>query len=108
MSRPSAYVRQVNDVGQHTADAVAITPNSLHATVTRLSGFSIRESAGIAGAAAVNFRRGSSSGQLLAVVELAANGSSTQTFPFDFDAPEGVYVEVVSGTVSGVLIQRGS
>jgi len=42
------------------------------------------------------------------VVELAANGSQSTDlhYPIDGDPTGGVYVEVVAGTVDGVLFHR--
>ena len=80
-----------------------ITPNANHPTVTRLSGFSIRENAGSAAPASVNFRKLNSGGQILFVLELAANESATLMVPEPFSAEDGVYVHVLSGEVEGVL-----
>lgn len=84
---------------------VTITANSNHTAVTRLGGYSIRESAATAAAAAVNLRRGTVAGQIIAVIELAANGSVTDMWPGLVGATGGVYVEVVAGTVEGVLFE---
>ncbi len=83
--------------------ATTITANANHGGVTRLSGFSIRESAAVAAVAAVNLRHANSTGQILAVLELAADQSATLLSPAVIHAPNGVYVQVVTGTVSGVL-----
>jgi hypothetical protein len=84
-------------------EAVDVTADSNHATVTKFGGFSVRESAGTPAAAAVNFRHGVVGGQIFAVLELAANESASISLGGAFQAPDGVYVQVVSGTVSGVL-----
>jgi hypothetical protein len=84
-------------------EAADLTADSNHATLTRFVGFSVRESAGTAAAAAVNFRHGSVSGQILAVLELAANESATISLGGVFQTPDGVYVQQVSGTVTGEL-----
>lgn len=83
--------------------ATTTTSNANHTAVTRFAGFSIRESAATAAPAAVNFRHQTSTGQILFALELAANESAGIVFPSRMPAPSGVYVEVVSGTVSGVL-----
>ena len=82
---------------------IDITANSNHATVDRLHGFSIRESAGAAASAEVNLRKATAGGQILYVLELAANESATLMLPEAVSAEGGVYVQVVSGTISGVL-----
>jgi hypothetical protein len=43
------------------------------------------------------------SGQILAVLELAANESATISLGGVFQTPDGVYVQQVSGTVTGEL-----
>jgi len=105
VSRPA--VPRVRDVRRFTVDSVTITGDANHASAKRFAGWSVRESATIAGAARINFRLGSVSGQILAVLELQADRSDTMFFPCEFQTPGGVYVEVASGTVSGVLLNRG-
>lgn len=87
----------------HVLEPTDISADSNHTGVTRFAGFSVRESAGTAAAAAVNFRRLDATGQILWVLELAANESAGIVFPGNMSAPDGVYVEVVSGTVSGEI-----
>ena len=82
-----------------------LTADSNHAAVTRYGGFSIRESDGTPAVAAVNFRAGAVGGQIIGVLELAANESASFGLPGMVSTPDGVYVEVVAGTVSGVLFQ---
>ncbi len=85
-------------------NATTITANTNHAGVTRLSGFSIREANAVTpGPAAINLRDGTASGQILVVLELGADQSATLLSPAIVHAPNGVYVEVVAGTISGVL-----
>ncbi len=87
--------------------SVTITGGANHANVSRLTGWSIRESAGTPAAAAVNLRKAAVGGQIVATIELAANGSTTQVVNDGWIACEGgCYVEVVSGTVEGVLYYR--
>ena len=88
-----------------TFRAYDITGDTNHADVTRFAGFAIRESDGTPAVGAVNFRLGSVSGQIVWPVELAANESAGIFFGGMIASPDGVYVEVVSGTISGVLFQ---
>lgn len=85
--------------------AVTFNANSNHTTVPRLSGWSIRESAAIAGPAVVNLRHASGTGQILEVIELAASQSLTVSYGQGAwkESSGGTYVEVVSGTVQGVI-----
>jgi len=82
-----------------------LTGDSNHDTLTRFGGFSVRESDGTPAVAAANFRHGGVGGQILAVLELAANESASFALPGMQSTPDGVYVEVVSGTISGVIYQ---
>ena len=86
--------------------AVDITGDSNHTQVTRFAGFSVRESAGSPAAAAVNFRDSAVGGQILAVLELGADESASFNLDDVLPVDTGVYVEVVSGTISGVLYGR--
>jgi hypothetical protein len=80
-----------------------ITANSNHATVERLSGFSIRENAGTPAVASLNLRKLSVSGQILFVLELAANESASIMIPEAVSSEGGVYVQVIGGAIEGVL-----
>lgn len=80
-----------------------ITANTNHSDVQRFRGVSIRESAASAAAAQVNLRKGAVGGQLLMVIELAANESATLVLEDRVPSEGGVYVQVVSGTVEGVI-----
>lgn len=80
-----------------------ITANTTHATAERFRGFSVRESAGAAAVATVNFRSGSVSGQILWTLELAADESAGIVLPDQLLTSGGVYVQVVAGTITGVL-----
>ncbi len=86
---------------------VTITADSNHSAVARFRGFSIRESAGTPAAAAVNFRKLTAGGQIIFVLELNGDESSTLILGSDMMIPSegGVYVEQVSGAVSGVIFQ---
>lgn len=92
----------------HRNVPVDVTANTAHGSVDMLGGWSLRESAAVAIAATVRLRVGSAAGQILAVIELAANGSDRVEFlhPVDVPGGSGVYVEVVAGTVDGVLWHR--
>lgn len=83
--------------------ATTITPDSNHATVERLWGFSFREDA--AAAAVVNIRRASDTGQILFTVPLAASAGATLVLPEPMSVEGGVYVEEVSGSITGVLLR---
>lgn len=85
----------------------AITANSNHSAVTKLGGFTIRESAAIAAVATVRLRKAAVGGIILEVIELAANGSLTVSYGRGNykEASGGTYVEVVAGTVEGSLFQ---
>lgn len=89
--------------------ATDITADSDHAGVRTFAGFSVREAAVTAAAATVRFRQtdgaGGATGQILAELELAADASETVTFDIPVSAPDGVHVEVVAGTVEGVLYE---
>lgn len=82
--------------------ANTLTANSNHTGITRLAGLSVRENASTAAAAAINLRHGSSTGQILLVVELAADESGTIELNREIRTPSGVYLEVVSGTVQAI------
>lgn len=78
-----------------------ITPGSNHSDVTRFSGFSIYEDASTA--ALIIFRKASVSGQILAMVPLAADEGATIQFDIPLSAEGGVYVQESSGSITGVL-----
>ena len=81
-----------------------MTTDSNHTAVERFVGFSVREATGTPAAAALNFRHGTVTGQILAVLELAGDESASISLGGVFQTPDGVYVELVSGTtVTGEL-----
>lgn len=89
-------------------EPVDVVADSNHTDVHRLGGFSVREAAGTAAAATVRLRRETVAGQILAVLELAADESATLILPEEehIATGAGVYVEVVAGTVEGVLYDK--
>lgn len=88
--------------GQFQLEANTITAGTNH-DVSRFGGWSVREAAATAAAATVRFRDTSVAGQILAVLELAADGSDTTVLDPAVVPDGGVYVEVVAGTVEGVV-----
>lgn len=89
-------------------EPVDITANTNHTGAERLGGFSVHEAAATAAAATVRFRRETATGQIIFVLELAANESASIVLPAGEYVPSGggVYVEVVAGTVEGVLFDK--
>lgn len=98
--------------GHRHLGAVDVSADNDH-DVKRLAGWSIREAAGTAAAATVRIRHADGSagatGQIVAEVELAADGSESFTYGdathLPADNNDGFYVEVVNGTVEGVLFE---
>ena len=72
-----------------------------HTGVTRFGGFSVYEDA--SAAAVIIFRKATVSGQILAVLTLAADESATIQFDVPLSAEGGVYVQESSGSITGVL-----
>ena len=83
--------------------AVDITPDAPHVGVERFCGFSIRDDS--AGACVIQFRAGTVGGQVLAFVALASGESKIEKWDADhyLEAPGGVFVNEVSGSIEGVL-----
>ena len=83
-----------------------ITPNSNHTSVKNLSGFSIRETAGAA--AVVRLRVETVSGTILETLSLTANASLGVVYGRGNAkrSQDGVYVQVVSGTIEGSLFDE--
>ena len=82
----------------------AITPDVNHPGVTLWRGFAVREDA--AGTAVINFRHGSVAGDILFPLNLAANEAAAIFFGGGDDAIEaanGIFVEEVSGSITGTL-----
>lgn len=82
-----------------------VTANANHADVERLVGWSFHENAGSPAAATVRLRNNAVGGQVVAVIELAANESTTVSLCHPLQVT-GTYVEVVAGSVAGVLYQE--
>ena len=81
----------------------AITPDSNHSAVEKLKGFSIQEDAGAA--ASVILKKAASGGDAIWYLNLAADETASIVFGEDeyLSAEGGVYVDEVSGSVTGVL-----
>lgn len=88
-----------------TGSATIYTPAAGASGVGRLLGWSIRESAGVAAVATVLIRAGTTdTAPIIAAIELAANGSSTEWLgPQGVQARDGIRVQVVAGTVEGAV-----
>jgi hypothetical protein len=83
---------------------IEVTANANHATVTYLGGFNFAEVAAVGAPAHLRLRHGSVAGAILAHISLTGDGMVIKVFEETFiDTPSGVYVEVVSGTIAGVL-----
>ena len=86
--------------------AYPITPNSNHTGVRNLSGFSLRETAGAA--AVVRLRIATVGGTILETLALTADASLGVVYGRGNSkrSSDGVYVEVVSGTIEGSLFNE--
>lgn len=82
---------RANDI---TADELVASGRS------ELAGFSFRETAGSSAVVRV-YDSTSAAGVLLLSVSLAAGESVGEVFPRALDARNGIFVDVVSGTVEG-------
>jgi class 3 adenylate cyclase len=70
-------------------------------------GFSVREAAGTPAAAAMRLRAGTATGTILATVTLSAGESVRDWFgPSGIQAAGGVYLELLSGTITGGVQTR--
>jgi hypothetical protein len=80
-----------------------VTVNALHTAVQRCYGFSFQEDS--SGAAVVEFRALSATGQIVAYLNLAADETATIVLPkaVYWEFPGGLWVKEVSGSVAGVL-----
>lgn len=78
-----------------------ITPGSNHSGVTRLGGFSMYEDS--TATAVIALRKGSVSGQVIAYIPLTAGQGATLQFDVPISSEGGVYVQEVSGSITGVL-----
>lgn len=83
-----------------TADQVGVAA----ATGLRLIGFAARESAGTPAAATFILRHGAAdSDPVLAPVELSADESTREWWWPGLDATDGIFIEVVAGTIDITL-----
>jgi hypothetical protein len=83
-----------------TSDLAAVAAN----VRGELCGWSIHESAGIGAAASVIIRNGTStSGDIVAVIELAANAAETKSLHDSIDCPLGIFLDVTAGEVEGAF-----
>jgi len=80
---------------------VTITPDSNHATVDSWWGFSVKEDSG--SAATVEFRKAAVDGTVVWYLNLAAGESASIMFPSAVAMEGGVYVNELTGSVSGIL-----
>jgi hypothetical protein len=64
-------------------------------------GFTIRETAGAAAVVRIFDNASAASGPILEEISLAANASAAEHYPGGIEAFAGIYVDVVSGAVSG-------
>ena len=78
-----------------------ITPDSNHSGVTRLGGFSLYEDA--SSAAVIALRKASVSGQVICYIPLEPGQGATLQFDVPISSEGGVYVQEVSGSITGVL-----
>ena len=79
----------------------AITPDSNHAAVDYLKGFSIQEDS--SGAAFVTIRKAAAGGAVVFNLRLAADESASIVFPEVLSCEGGCYVNEEAGSVAGVL-----
>lgn len=85
------------------AKTQVITPDSKHAAVERLYGFTISDDS--SAAAVVNLREGSASGTIVMPLNIPADGTAAMMFgkATYLEFPGGCYVEEVSGSIEGAL-----
>ena len=79
-----------------------ITPDSNHAGVDVLWGFSIQEDS--SAAAVIELRKAAVDGAVVWYLNLAADESASIVFPKPIPTEGGVYVKEVSGSVTGLLL----
>lgn len=85
------------------ARTVALTGADQAAFAARCvyAGFTIRETAGSTAVVQIFDNASAASGVLLDTISLAASESAREFYPGGIFAVNGVYVEIVSGTVEG-------
>jgi hypothetical protein len=86
-----------------SARTVALTGSSqiVSNTPADYRGFGVRETAGATAVLRIYDNASAASGVLLDVVSLVANESARELYPGAIHASNGVYVQVVSGTIEG-------
>ena len=87
-------------------EPVTVTGDANHATVERLSGFSLKEDG--SAAAFIRLRVATVSGQIVWEQSFGADESRSVVFDKDdfISTPGGVYLQEASGSVEGVLFDR--
>lgn len=99
----------VASVDTNAAVAADVEPAVAAATGLRLIGYTCRESAGTPAVAAFNIVNGAtvSGGTVVAVQELAANGSDKVFFgDAGIDCSSGISIDIVAGTVDVCLYYK--
>lgn len=83
--------------------AIALTGSDQVAYASRAiyCGFSLRETAGSTAAVRVYDNASAASGTLLDTISLAANESAREDYAAGLQAENGIYIDIVSGTVEG-------
>lgn len=66
-------------------------------------GFSLKETAGASAAVTLWDNASAASGPILEVITLAANESARELYESGMPAFHGVYVQIVSGSVAGIV-----
>ena len=86
-----------------SAVAVALTGSdqSVSSTHCTYYGFSIRETVGAAAVIRIYNNASANSGTLLDTISLAANESAREDYAMGLQAENGIYIDIVSGTVEG-------
>lgn len=89
-----AYVRSVALTGSDQA---------VRATASVYRGFTIRETAGATAVVRIFDHASAASGTVLDEISLAADESARELYPAGIWAENGIYVDVVSGSVAGSI-----
>lgn len=86
----------------YIAEFDAATAGEL-SSVKKMSGYFFEETAGAPAAARVELRDGAVGGTLLDVIILAGDGYRSRDFTVPIAARDGIYVNVISGVVTGCV-----